>query len=283
MKRKSTAWAAVALLAASLPPSIERAGAAVGAPAAEAAQREYDEVMALTPNLADGAKIYLACAVCHRPEGWGSPDGDYPQIAGQLQAVIVKQIADIRARTRDNPLMYPFAVPRVLGGQQEMADVAAYVSQLPMTTENGKGPGTDLALGERLYAAECAECHGDKGEGSVMEQVPALASQHYRYLMRELDAIQSGRRKNVDLMKGHAIRSLTTQEQSAVLDYASRLTPPPEKVAKPGWRNPDFPRYVRPPLPEFPPAGGGRTRMLPLAPPPSPGLEHFPIPRSVVP
>ena len=93
-------------------------------PPAEVAAREYEEVMALTPNLANGAKVYLTCAVCHRPEGWGSPDGDYPQIAGQLRTVIVKQLADIRARNRDNPLMYPFSVPRVLGGAQAIADVA---------------------------------------------------------------------------------------------------------------------------------------------------------------
>ena len=106
------------------------AQAAIGPTPAEVAAREYEEVMALTPNLANGAKAYLTCAVCHRPEGWGSPDGDYPQIAGQLPTVIVKQLADIRARNRDNPLMYPFSVPRVLGGAQAIADVAAYVCLL---------------------------------------------------------------------------------------------------------------------------------------------------------
>ena len=100
-----------------------------------------------------GAKVYITCAVCHSPEGWGSPDGDYPQIAGQLYTVIIKQLADIRARNRDNPLMYPFSVPRILGGAQEMADVAAYVSRLPMTADNGKGPGTDLELGKRLITS----------------------------------------------------------------------------------------------------------------------------------
>jgi cytochrome c553 len=78
---------------------------------AEVAQTEYDEVMQREANLDNGRRVYLACAVCHLPEGWGSVDGSYPQIAGQLRTVIIKQLADFRAGNRDNPLMYPFSVP----------------------------------------------------------------------------------------------------------------------------------------------------------------------------
>ena len=247
-----------ALMAAALStgPGVALAGgtaqAAIGLTPAEVAAREYEEVMALAPNLANGAKAYLTCAVCHRPEGWGSPDGDYPQIAGQLPTVIVKQLADIRARNRDNPLMYPFSVPRVLGGAQAIADVAAYVSRLPMTADNGKGPGTDLDLGQRLYAEHCAKCHGDRGEGKEKEHMPSVAGQHYLYQVRQFDAIRAGRRKNADSKMTRQIYGFTPREESAVLDYTSRLVPPPEKLAKPGWQNPDFPHYARPPMPGFP-------------------------------
>lgn len=244
------------------------AQAATGPAPSELALREYDEVMALTPNLANGAKVYLTCAVCHRPEGWGSPDGDYPQIAGQLRTVIIKQLADIRARNRDNPLMYPFSVPRVLGGAQAIADVAAYVSQLPMTAVNGKGPGTDLELGKRLYEENCTKCHGDKGQGNVQEHIPAVAGQHYLYQVRQFDAIRSGRRKNADPKMTRQIHGFTPREESAVLDYTSRLVPPSEKLARPGWQNPDFPHYVRPPMPGFPAVPPGPSR------PPIPGTTR---------
>lgn len=246
----------------------DAAQAAIGSTPAEVAAREYDEVMALTPNPANGAKVYLICAVCHRPEGWGSPDGDYPQIAGQLRTVIIKQLADIRARNRDNPLMYPFSVPRVLGGAQEIADVTAYVSQLPMTPDNGKGPGTDLELGKRLYEENCTKCHGDKGQGNVKDHIPAIAGQHYLYQVRQFDAIRSERRKNADPKMTRQIHGFTPREESAVLDYTSRLVPPPEKLAKPGWQNPDFPHYVRPPMPGLP--------VTPTAPatPPMPGATR---------
>jgi cytochrome c553 len=271
MTRTQRAWALGALLAAVGPlgagPAVaEVAQAAVGPTPAEVAQREYDQVMALTPNLANGARAYLTCAVCHRPEGWGSPDGDYPQIAGQLRTVIIKQLADIRARNRDNPLMYPFSVPRVLGGVQEVADVSAYVSQLPMTAENGKGPGTDLELGKRLYEENCAKCHGAQGEGNEKEHMPAVAGQHYLYQVRQFDAIRSGRRKNADPKMTRQILGFTPREESAVLDYTSRLAPAPEKLAKSGWQNPDFPHYVRPPMPDFPPAPLMRSHQVPVPP-----------------
>jgi cytochrome c553 len=242
---------------------------------AQVAEAEYQEVMGLTPDLDNGRKVYLTCAVCHRPEGWGSRDGTYPQIAGQLRAVIIKQLADIRARNRDNPLMYPFSVPRILGGAQNIADVSAYVASLPMTPANGVGPGRDLAHGQRLYEENCVKCHGDQGQGDEKEHMPAIAGQHYNYLMRQFDMIRMGRRKNSDPKMVKQIEGFSRRDQSAVLDYTSRLRPADEKLASsPDWQNPDFPSYVRPRIPEppFPVAPE------PPAPPPMPEMPEMPQP-----
>ena len=249
------------------------AGPLLAASPDEVAQAEYDEVMALTPDLENGRKVYLTCAVCHRPEGWGSVDGTYPQIAGQISTVIIKQLADIRARNRDNPLMYPFSVPRILGGSQNIADVAAYVSALPMNPRNGVGPGSDLAHGRALYEENCVKCHGDQGQGDHKEHMPALAGQHYQYLMRQFDMIRSGRRKNSDPKMVKQIEGFSRRDQAAVLDYTSRLRPPQDKLADSSdWQNPDFPSYARPRFPEppFPVAPG------PLAPPPMPEMPEPP-------
>jgi cytochrome c553 len=212
---------------------------------AQVAVREYVEVMALTPNPDNGRRVFLICAVCHSPEGWGSADGEYPQVAGQLRTVIVKQLADIRARNRDNPLMYPFAVPQVLGGAQEIADVAAYVARLPKTRDNGLGPGVDLELGAQLFRAHCRNCHGDQGLGNEAEHLPQIAGQHYAYLVRQFDAIRSGRRKNSDPRMVKQIQGFSPREELAVLDYTSRLPLPAHQMAPKGWTNPDFPDYVR--------------------------------------
>jgi cytochrome c553 len=243
------------------------------------AQAEYDQTLALTPDLENGRRTYLTCAVCHRPEGWGTVDGAYPQIAGQSRTVIVKQLADIRARNRDNPLMYPFSLPRILGGPQQIADVAAYVAQLPMTAHNGQGPGVDLELGGQLYVEHCASCHGARGEGNAAERIPAVAGQHYPYTMRQFDAIREGRRNNADPQMLKQTHGFIAREQAAILDYASRLPVPPEKLAAEGWMNPDFPADLRGPM-DFPPLPP--MPRMPLAPPgmlempPPPALPAYP-------
>jgi len=211
---------------------------------------EYDQVMALTPSPENGKQVYLTCAVCHRPEGWGTEDGSYPQIAGQLPTVIIKQLADIRARNRDNPIMYPFAVPRILGGPQEIADVAAYISRLPMAPHNSRGPGHDLGLGERLYVENCADCHGRQGEGDIRKHIPVLWGQYYNYLVRDFEWIKTGKRRNADPEMRKQIRSFTDRDIRAVMDYVSRLIPDKDRLASsPDWVNPDFPNYVRMPRP----------------------------------
>jgi cytochrome c553 len=240
---------------------------------AEVAQREYDEVLRLTPSVERGRQVYITCAVCHLPEGWGSQDGAYPQIAGQLRTVVIKQLADFRAGNRDNPLMYPFSVPSILGGPQEIADVAAYVAQLPMTPHNGFGPGNDLETGEQVYQAHCVDCHGAEGEGDEAEHIPAIAGQHFQYLMRQFDAIRDGTRKNADSKMTEEIQGMSPEQQMAVLDYTSRLRPDSSKLAVDGWTNPDFPHYVRDAL---------GVRAVPPPPPPlrPPLPEVQPLPEA---
>ncbi|MET0028928.1 MAG: c-type cytochrome [Candidatus Thiodiazotropha sp.] len=213
---------------------------------AEDAMREYEEAMKLTPNLENGKKVYRICAVCHTPEGWGLESGAYPQLAGQLRTVLIKQLADIRARNRDNPTMLPFTSPQLLGGIQEIADVTAYIASLPMTPHNGVGPGIDLEWGEQLYKDNCTECHGDHGEGNMQDHIPVIYGQHYRYLLRQFEWIKSERRRNADRKMVKQIHGFTHRDIRAVLDYVSRIKPPEQKLAEPGWHNPDFPDFARP-------------------------------------
>ncbi|MCW8916956.1 MAG: c-type cytochrome, partial [Magnetovibrio sp.] len=116
---------------------------------------EQDEALHLTPNRENGIEVYEVCAACHLYEGWGQPDGTFPQLAGQHKNVLIKQLADIRALNRDNPTMYPFALPESIGGAQSIADVADYIATLPMNPEPGVGPGTDLEHGAKLYKDNC--------------------------------------------------------------------------------------------------------------------------------
>ena len=206
---------------------------------------EFKTALKLTPDLDNGRKIYRMCVACHGPEGWGDDNGSYPQIAGQLPGVTIKQLADIRAGNRDNPIMRAFTTVRALGGAQEIADVAGYIAALPMTPYNGLGSRRDLELGKEIYLRDCADCHGENGEGDVKKHVPMIHGQHYQYLERQYRWIRNGLRRNANKEMVEQIQGYSLREEKAVLSYTASLVPPEERLADPDWQNPDFPNYQR--------------------------------------
>ncbi len=212
---------------------------------------EKEEAMSLTPNIENGRRIYEMCAICHTPLGWGGQMGRFPQIAGQHPNVTIKQLADIRSGNRDNPTMYPFAQASVLGGPQNIADVAAYIARLPMAPVHEMGPGIALERGAALYKEHCVKCHGETGEGNNNDFYPRIQGQHFSYLLRQFRWIKEGVRHNGDSSMVKQIKGFDEADTLAVVDYVSHLQPPQEMVAPTGWRNPDFPVdfVTTPPIP----------------------------------
>ena len=213
---------------------------------------EFEIALTLTPDIDNGRELYKVCVSCHGPEGWGDNNGAYPQIAGQLPSVSIKQLADIRAGNRDNPIMRAFTTVRALGGPQDIADVVGYISTMPMTENTGQGNKRYLELGKEIYQRDCADCHGDNGEGDAKEHVPVIHGQHYNYLTRQYRWIRDGRRRNANKEMVEQIQRYRLRDEKAVLSYVASLKPPKEKLAEAGWQNPDFPRYQRGWRPEPP-------------------------------
>ena len=202
---------------------------------------EQDEALHLTPNLENGMEVYEVCAACHLTEGWGTEDGTFPMLAGQHKGVLIKQLADIRARNRDNPTMYPFALPASIGDAQALADVVAYIATIPMNPKPGVGDGTDLALGKQLYADNCVKCHGENGEGKAGEFYPRIQGQHYKYMLRQFEWIRDGKRRNANPDMVEQIKNFSDKDMRAVIDFVSRQKPPKEDLAPSAdWLNPDF-------------------------------------------
>mgnify|MGYP001202594707 FL=1 len=201
---------------------------------------EREEALTLKPNYDNGREVYEVCSACHMPEGWGLPDGTFPQVAGQHREVIIKQLADIRDGHRDNPTMYPFALPSEIGGTQSISDVSEYISKMKMSPKNGVGPGTDLELGKKLYADNCVKCHGENGAGDAAKYYPRIQGQHYEYLIRQYRWIKEGKRRNSNPEMVEQIKNFTDKDTVAVLDYVSRLKPSADILAPEGYKNQDY-------------------------------------------
>ena len=169
-----------------------------------------------------GEISFEPCQGCHRSDASGRTNGSYPRLAGQHGTVLIKQMTDIRAGRRNNPKMEPFIGDHVVS-PMEIADIAAYVSNLPIPKEIGQGPGTGIARGQVLYAKDCATCHGEQGEGKGTKFYPMVAAQHYRYLLREVKYIRDGDRRNSNPDMVKVIARYSDEDLAAVADFMAQL------------------------------------------------------------
>ncbi len=175
-------------------------------------------------DAAKGEVNYEVCRGCHKADASGRPDAGYPQLAGQHVSVLIKQMFDVRAGRRDNPRMHPFIEAAVVPAA-DIPDMAAYLNSLPVPTTNRKGDGLHLAQGKALYDKDCANCHGDAGEGDAEKFYPKVASQHYPYLYRESLDIRDMRRRNANPHMVKALAHYSDEDIETVSDYMSRLPP----------------------------------------------------------
>lgn len=150
-------------------------------------------------NIEAGAEKAVVCAACHGQKGV-SVNPEWPNLAGQGEKYILKQLQDFKSGARQNPVMMGQVAAL---NEEDMANLAAYFSSqepAPAAT-NGVGDEPDemLAIGEALYRGgdmergipACAACHGPSGAGIDPAAFPHLSAQHAKYTRIQLEAFHS--------------------------------------------------------------------------------------------
>jgi cytochrome c553 len=183
--------------------------------------------LASKPDIARGAQLFAACAGCHGPSAGGKQDGSVPAIAGQHPQVLTKLLLDFRYFRRWDSRMANASASDHLRGPQEIADVVAYVSNLPPARTPGIGTGEHLAAGARVYALRCAMCHGTQARGDGPAGYPRLAGQQYGYLMRQIRDGRGGVRPTFSKDHVRLLRDLAAKDIEGVADHLSRLADTP--------------------------------------------------------
>jgi len=183
---------------------------------------EYQTALQAVPDFDRGAVLFAQCAACHGDEGQGLSDGTTPRIAGQHFHVLAKQLIDFRRGKRWDFRMAQRAKSH-LGGFQDIADVAFYLSAQPRRSDASASSDETLAEGASLFASKCSACHGKQGEGDEVEAVPMLAGQHPAYLLRQMYDAVDERRPTLARLHSQPIKSLDFEQLHAVADFISQL------------------------------------------------------------
>jgi cytochrome c553 len=166
------------------------------------------------------------CAGCHSADG-NSAVPNFPKLAGQNAAYLLKQLTEIQSGSRQvvemTGLLANFS-------EQDLADIAAYYAS--QKVQIGQTSEELVAAGQQIYraglmekgVAACTACHSPNGTGNASAGFPALSGQHAAYVEKQLMAFRNGARANDPngMMRDIAAK-LSDTDIKAVADYVQGL------------------------------------------------------------
>jgi cytochrome c553 len=168
----------------------------------------------------------IVCAACHGVDG-NSLNPEWPSLAGQNEAYLVRSMNAFKSGERNNVLMTAQAATLT---DEDIADLAAFFASKP---RQPKTASPDLvATGERLYRGgnkdsgigACIACHGPDGAGNGPAGYPAIGAQHATYTAAQLRAYRAGERSSdPNQMMRNTTARLTDAEIEAVASYIQGL------------------------------------------------------------
>ena len=188
-------------------------------------------------DAAAGKDKAASCVACHGPDG-NSIAPNFPNLAGQSESFLYKQLKDFKAGKRSDPTMDAMIMPL---DDQTMQDVSAFFAA--QTLKPGQADPALVDAGKAIYKGGIAEigvpacmaCHGPAGNGNPGAGFPQLASQRATYTEKQLkdfrtaaqntDAVPVGRSNDSSKMMRNAMKRMSDPEIKAVAQYIQGLQP----------------------------------------------------------
>jgi cytochrome c553 len=180
-----------------------------------------------------------ACSFCHGEKGEAS-NPIYPRLAAQNREYLARQLRLFRSGARKSDIMNEQAADL---SDEDIEALATYFAGQPPRAH--KLPDTEQEkllwqVGRYVFRfgdayqniPPCMTCHGKDARGG--KTLPRLAGQHRKYIVNQLLAFQSGKRKTDDAIMRSIAKNLSRLEMEAVGLYLSTLKP--EAAGKGGAR-----------------------------------------------
>ena len=187
---------------------------------------------------ADAGKAKAAtCVACHGPDG-NSIAPNFPNLAGQSEAFLYKQLKDFKAGKRKDATMDAMIMPL---DDQTMQDISAFFASQKL--KPGQADAALVDAGKAIYKGGIAEigvpacmaCHGPAGSGNPGSGYPQLASQKSTYTEKQLKDFRTaaqnpadqtlGRTNDPSKMMRNAVKRMSDPEIKAVAQYIQGLQP----------------------------------------------------------
>ena len=162
------------------------------------------------------------CSTCHGPRGI-STSPEFPILAAQREGYLVSQLEAFRAKIREEKIAHDFMWGIAYNLDDAMIkSVALYYAAQPPAPGRPGNPAL-VATGKELFdkgiparsIPACTSCHGANADG--LADFPRLAGQHAKYVVSQLNYIQSLVRK-APVMHG-IVKDLTPEEMQALASY----------------------------------------------------------------
>ena len=177
---------------------------------------------------ARSADRFNTCVPCHGAQGAGNPALEAPPIAGLPAWYIEGQLTKFRHGWRgthpeDLAGMRMQPMSRTLPSDQDVTDMAAYVSSMPRPPLQELSLGGSIAHGQALFQGTCIACHGFDGAGNEALKAPAIAGHPDWYVVAQLRKFKSGARGgNPNDAQGALMRPMAMQlDEQGMKDVAA--------------------------------------------------------------